>query len=363
MNGYAATIHAPTEVAEFLALLGIPVEQLFQLAGSQRLADLSSVGIVHKVPAREAFDAFEVEMNKSDPISGRHLGALSKQEYFRVIQRFKDFCFWRSSGEAEVYDVTSLAADFIFDVEDRMGVKESTLNKYIAIIRRFMTFCLHVYPGFQLCHPRYRDLPLEVPRALPQSEVVNLMRIAKSSRNGVRSFFMVTLLYSTGLRRDEFRLLRVRDILWKELGIRVKGKGNKERVVPIPDSMIDILRSYLELFRLVDPIHYVYGHGDSPYQPLSKSALNRQFQRLVSKLPTYSKDDSRFGYTMHSMRHTYACQLQANRVPLRVIAKCLGHQSTTTTERYTVLDVSGLREAAREGLDTISMLLRGEFRE
>jgi integrase/recombinase XerD len=103
------------------------------------------------------------------------------------------------------------------------------------------------------------------------------------------------------------------------------GKGNKDRLVPIPEKMIGMLRAYYISYR---PKYWLF-EGQKPGEQYSESSLERVFKRALNK------SGIRKEMTLHSLRYSYATHLLENGVDLRFIQELLGHKSSRTTEIYT----------------------------
>jgi integrase/recombinase XerD len=156
---------------------------------------------------------------------------------------------------------------------------------------------------------------------------------------------MIETLYSCGLRVSELINLK-RSCLYFEVGyIRITGKGDKERLVPIGDSAIKYIRVYLEKIRVHMPV--IPGYEDVVF-------LNRRGRKLsrvmiftiikdLAKKASVTKNIS-----PHTFRHSFATHLVEGGADLRAVQEMLGHESITTTEIYTHLDREYLRDTLQQ---------------
>lgn len=136
---------------------------------------------------------------------------------------------------------------------------------------------------------------------------------------------MLTVIYSCGLRMGELIDLRIRDIDSKRMVIHIKkAKGKKDRVVPLSESTLDILRSYYMEYK---PKEYLF-NGESSMQ-YSRSSLQSVFRQAVHRARIQKR------CTLHTLRHSYATHLLEAGVNLRYIQELLGHNSPKTTMIYT----------------------------
>jgi integrase/recombinase XerD len=137
---------------------------------------------------------------------------------------------------------------------------------------------------------------------------------------------MLALIYACGLRRSELLNLIPANIDSKrELLLIKEAKGKKDRVAPLPEKMIEMLRAYYKEYR---PKTWLF-EGARPGEPYSANSLQQVFRRAASKSRITKVA------TLHTLRHSYATHLLENGVDLRYIQEILGHKSSKTTEIYT----------------------------
>jgi integrase/recombinase XerD len=186
-------------------------------------------------------------------------------------------------------------------------------------------------PVLHNIHPRKRR---KLPVILAPEEVGDILRRV---RNPTANACLWTI-YSCGLRRSEAVALKVQDIDSKRMVIHVrKGKGAKDRYVPLAPRLLEILRSYWAIHRPKDFLFPVRGGA-----PMCPRFLGRVFKAAL-------RDSGvRKEATLHTLRHSYATHLLEKQVDLRTIQEILGHTSPKTTAIYThVTDkcVDGMRQA------------------
>ncbi len=175
-------------------------------------------------------------------------------------------------------------------------------------------------------------LPKTLPKALEIGETFKILKKAgnysKNEWQGARDTAVFTLLYGCGLRISEALSLNFGDITRQSKMIRIRGKGNKERIVPLLPVVIDAIDEYVQNC----PYHLKNG------EPLFVGArgerlLPRIIQRQMQKIRiALGLPDS---LTPHALRHSFATHLLAEGTDLRSIQELLGHSSLVTTQRYT----------------------------
>jgi integrase/recombinase XerD len=184
---------------------------------------------------------------------------------------------------------------------------------------------------------RYKSIQLDWTKTLerPQRQKILPKVISKEKvkliidgPSNLKHRLMLSLIYACGLRRSELLKIKPEHIDSDRNLLLIKNsKGYKDRVVPLPDSLIINLREYYKRQR-PRPINYLF-EGVKPGIAYSPSSLAKVFQRAIIKcnMPKY--------YTLHSLRHSYATHLLESGTDLRVIQSLLGHSSSKTTEIYT----------------------------
>ena len=191
---------------------------------------------------------------------------------------------------------------------------------------------------------RAPKLPRQVPRPLTMDEATDVLECAGESGSSAwmakRDLALMMLLYGGGLRIGEALALDVRHATGAGETMRIVGKGNKERVVPLLPRVRQALLDYI-------------GHrpdGAPPASPLFVGARGGRLNPGVAQ-KRFRELRARLGLpdtaTPHAMRHSFATHLLGNGVDLRTIQELLGHASLTTTQRYTRVDAGGLLDVYR----------------
>ena len=184
-----------------------------------------------------------------------------------------------------------------------------------------------------------------LPKVMDVDESLNLIDAAfetsKEPWQGVRDAAIFTLLYGCGLRISEALSLNLNDISNNDF-IRIKGKGNKERIVPLLPIILENIKAYV---------------AQCPYNLMGNEALFRgaRGERLLPRIVQRNMQKIRRymglpdNLTPHSLRHSFATHLLSQGTDLRSIQELLGHASLTTTQRYTEVSVEHLKEEYKKG--------------
>ncbi|HEX6181274.1 MAG TPA: site-specific tyrosine recombinase, partial [Chitinophagaceae bacterium] len=225
-----------------------------------------------------------------------------------------------------------------------LGMTANSQARMISGIRQFYRYCLieHVTkddPTLLLEAPK---LKRALPDVLSFEEIESIINAIEMDKpEGHRNKAILETMYSCGLRVSEVVNLNISN-LYLDVGfVRVIGKGNKERLVPIGSSAV----KYLELYRKNVRTHIIIKPGNEDIL-----FLNRRGSRLSRVMIFYIIKDlaKKAGITKnispHTFRHSFATHLVEGGADLRAVQEMLGHESITTTEIYTHIDREFLRE-------------------
>ena len=186
----------------------------------------------------------------------------------------------------------------------------------------------------------------KLPDTLSENEINEIIsQIDLSKPEGERNRAMIETLYSCGLRVTEMIQLKISDLFFEEGFIRVIGKGNKQRFVPINSYMIKLIENYKNLIR--SKIKIQKGHEDTIFLNRRGKQISRNMVFMILKELT-EKAGIHKTVSPHTLRHSFATHLLENGADLRAIQQMLGHESITTTEIYMHLDKSHLKQVVEK---------------
>jgi integrase/recombinase XerD len=262
--------------------------------------------------------------------------------YQNDVQKLADFAS-ENNISAESISYKNLQ-EFITILYD-LGLSARSQARIISGIKQFYSFLLlentiREDPSELLEQPK---VGMKLPEILHIEEIDALIAaVDVSTKQGHRNRAILETLYSCGLRVSELVSLRFSDLYFEEGFIRVIGKGNKERLVPVSPSVEKEIKLYSEHVRC----HQEIVNGDE-----NIVFLNRRGAKLTRVMIfTIIKDLANVigikkNISPHTFRHSFATHLIEGGANLRAIQEMLGHESITTTEIYTHLDQRFLRDA------------------
>ena len=268
--------------------------------------------------------------------------------YGRDLSTFLSFLTDHLGGEPSLQDLQSLGpADFRSFLARRAaeGLAKTSVARSMSTVRNFFRFLdrtgrIH-NPAIDAV--RTPKIPHSIPKALTPEDALAAVKTAGELQDepwlAKRDMAIMLLLYGCGLRIGEALALNVADIGTDKSSdgtLRVVGKGNKERIVPVLPVVLDAIRVYQEAcphgLTSEDPL-FVGKRGAR----LNAGVVQRQVRKVRAML---GLGDSA---TPHALRHSFATHLLAEGGDLRTIQELLGHASLSTTQRYTAVDEAKLR--------------------
>ncbi len=224
------------------------------------------------------------------------------------------------------------------------GLSARSQARSISSLRSFYRYLmledyLDVNPAELLEAPKLQQ---KLPEYLEESEVIGMIdSIDLSKPEGMRNVALLETMYATGLRVSELVGLKISDLFFKEDLIRVVGKGNKERLVPInamAQKRIDLYR-----FEIRNHLDIQKGFEDHVFLNRRGRALSRAMVFNIVKEAAIAAG-VRKNISPHTFRHSFATHLVKHGADLRAVQEMLGHESITTTEIYTHLSQEQLRD-------------------
>ncbi|GGZ52250.1 site-specific tyrosine recombinase XerD [Mesonia mobilis] len=232
--------------------------------------------------------------------------------------------------------------EFIYEVSKSMSARSQ--SRIISGLRSFFDYL--VFEDYR------KDNPLELiespkigrklPDTLSTEEIDRLIKsIDLSHPQGERNRCILETLYSCGLRVSELIKLKLSDLYFDEGFIRVVGKGDKQRLVPISPLTVKYINLYIDQIRVHLPIQK--GFEDTLFLNRRGKQLTRAMIFTIVK-QTAVKAGVKKKISPHTFRHSFATHLLENGADLRSIQQMLGHESIITTEIYMHLDRTHLKE-------------------
>ena len=218
--------------------------------------------------------------------------------------------------------------------------KNNTINKYVSSIKSLHQYCYMRYDiedvaTYLEVHKSKESLPVYA--TIDEIDAI-IANCDQNTLKGQLNIAIIDVIYACGLRISECVSLSLNQVNLMDGWIRVLGKGQKERIMPIPSATMYLLKNYIENVR---PL---YLRGSSNYFFINQFGrpINAKYvQRMLKEMLQISTIDKPI--TPHKLRHSYATHLLQNGADLRVIQELLGHSDISTTQIYTKVDKTHIK--------------------
>ena len=257
-------------------------------------------------------------------MKARRYGDSTVKTYSEALKTFLCFCSDKSPEEISNEDIIEFNNRYILD----QGLSLSFQNQVVNAIKLFyrVVELKHLDPALIYRPKREKKLP----NVLSKEEVKAIL----GSLNNIKHKTMLSLVYSCGLRCGEVLRLKPGDIDSQRHLILIKqAKGKKDRIVPLSDKILKLLRDYWVIFK---PKVYLF-EGQKPGEAYDIRSLQQVLKQAVFKAGIQKP------VSLHWLRHSYATHLLENGTDLRYIQEILGHSRSTTTEIYTHVSTKGIQ--------------------
>ena len=267
----------------------------------------------------------------------RSLSGNSIDAYLTDIDKLFQY-FESINKPTNLKDVTSNDLKLFITWINELGMLPSTQARVISGLKSFFSFLLleqiiTIDPTALLESPR---LSRKLPDTLNIIEINQLIDAIDASKpDGMRNKAILEVLYGCGLRVTELISLRISNIHYESEYIKVIGKGNKERTVPIGANALKFIKIYIEESR----VHISIKKGFEDYIFLNRGGTGLSRISVFTMIKTLAlKAGIKKSISPHTFRHSFATHLIEGGADLRAVQEMLGHSSITTTEIYTHLD-------------------------
>ena len=271
---------------------------------------------------------------------------LSKNYQLLVRRNLEKFSNWLTN----VKQLDSITTDDLSEYlskRKKEGLAASSIRQNVVSLKIFFRFlCNHKILSEDIAEELFSPKPEHLlPKTINQKDVIRLLEsIETSDPLGMRDRALIELLYSSGLRLGEIMEALLENLYVEEGHIRVTGKGNKTRIVPIGKKALEAINNYLEKGRkkLVNSKSTSHIFLSIRGKKLSPSRIwqivKERSKRANINSPIHP----------HQLRHSFATHLLSGGADLRIIQELLGHADISTTQAYTHVDEKGLKKVHKK---------------
>ncbi len=269
-------------------------------------------------------------------LENKNFSPQTVRSYQTALEEFAQFCRARKITREKALTPATLRT-FLAFLQLKDPARNTVLRK-IATLRSFVAYLLR---QGQLTRNPFKLLPSPkrekiLPKFLSVPETDRLVDTAAHDKHfAARNKALFELMYSSGLRRSEVVGLKIRDIDFFNGLVKVLGKGRKERLVPVTDTALEAIKTYLACRKNPQSGEALFLNKNG--KPLSGDGLAYIFKNTAISSQLARR------VTPHSLRHSFATHLLANGCDLRSLQEMLGHQSLSTTQVYTHVSLEQLK--------------------
>jgi len=285
---------------------------------------------------RKFINCCRVEKNYSDK---------TIETYSIALLQFEEYIWVMRSPDIDICDVSKEDVNYFLGWLHDKGMKKRSIKLKGTAVKSFFKFCyrkdiIQSNPAALIVLPKTEKT---LPSFLLEKEVEKLLASFDTSDPiQSRNLALIELLYSSGLRISEALQLNIGDINVKGRTVKVSGKGNKQRIVPVGQKALDSLAQYqskrMEISETNNAALFIAKSG--------KRLGSREAYRIINKALQGITEASK--KSPHIFRHTFATHLLDNGADLQSVSEMLGHSSLSTTQVYTHVSVERLKEAYKK---------------
>lgn len=279
----------------------------------------------------------------------RNVSEHTRRAYLTDIEEFSDFLTSQENRSAhkKILDVhTETMRAYLAYLHGRK-LKKVSINRKVSSVRAFYKYLLREgmiknNPAQGVQTPKMEKY---MPTFLSVDEAFELLDASKdnNSASGLRDLAMLELFYSSGLRLAELAGLDTEDLNFNAALVKLRGKGKKERIVPVGAPALNAIRRYLSATENVRKENYAdLLSGALFLNARGKRITPRSIARIVDAATVRSGIGRKI--SPHALRHSFATHLLNAGADLRSIQEMLGHESLSTTQKYTAVNINRLME-------------------
>ena len=249
--------------------------------------------------------------------------------YRKDLETFKLFCL----DHYEISNISKVSypiiRDWIINLSEK-NLSPLTINRKISSLNKYYDFLLKTQVNKVSPLKNHKRLKVQKKLIIPfsEDEVFKVIDVFSNDFEGKRNLLIVDTLYSTGIRRDELINIKLNDVFLSENLIKVLGKRNKERLVPVLGNLNKRIKDYLSLRKevsLSSSYLFITNKGKSIGPSLVYRVVKKYFSKVSTKVKT----------SPHVLRHSFATHMLNNCADINSIKEIKGHSSLASTQIYT----------------------------
>ncbi len=266
--------------------------------------------------------------------------------YLKDLQDFEHF----ASNEYQYPDIVdvnyAVIRSWIVSMVDS-GISNRTVNRKLSSLKTYYKFLMKTRQIEASPLAKHKALKTSKKIQVPfsESEIENVMELLEgdASFEGLRDRLIIELFYSSGIRRAELINIKINDVSFAQKSLKVLGKRNKERIIPMLPTVLTTMEEYLSYRDALSEIKdreqlFLTSKGVKIYETLVYRVINSYFSRVSEKVKK----------SPHILRHSFATHLLNEGADINSVKELLGHSSLASTQVYTQNSIAKLKEVYKK---------------
>lgn len=274
-------------------------------------------------------------------IEERNFSEKTRETYSYALNNFIEFFNETYEADPNVSEIeTEDLRPFLGWLQDK-GFSRNSIRLKSSALKAFFKYLfkkefIEINPSSPISTPKRKKV---LPSFLTENEIDNLIKTHESdSFEDIRARFLIQIIYSSGLRISEALNLNIFDVNLQNCTLKVLGKGNKERIVPLGIEAQKMYLKYLQVRKLKNSKNKSFVFLDIKGNQLSYSSAYKIIHQSMMNV-TEAKQKS-----PHTLRHTFATHMINNGADIRSVGEMLGHSSLSSTQIYTHISIDKLKD-------------------
>jgi len=266
--------------------------------------------------------------------------------YKKDLESFLEFAS-NEFGYPEITSVNySIIRSWIVNLVDS-GISNKSINRKISSLRTYYKFLLKIEEIEVSPLAKHKVLKTSKKLQVPfsEKEILDVLKLLEDEEGfeGIRNKLIVELFYSTGIRRAELISIKQNDVSFSQKTIKVLGKRNKERIIPLLPSVVKTLHLYIKERNLLKEIKdadllFLTNKGNKIYETLVYRVIKSYFGLASEKVKK----------SPHILRHSFATHLLNEGADIKAVKELLGHSSLASTQIYANNSIAKLKQVYKE---------------
>ena len=249
--------------------------------------------------------------------------------YKKDVETFQDFCSLKFELDDLLKVTYSIIREWIIDLSEK-ELSPLSINRKISSLSKYYDFLIKIDDLKSSPLKNHKRLKVQKKLIIPfsEDEVLKVVDVFSKNFEGKRNLLIVDMLYSTGVRRDELINIKLNDVLLDENLVKVLGKRNKERLVPLVLNLKSRIKDYLKFrneIKSSSSNFFITTKGKKIGPSLVYRVVKNYFSKVSTKVKT----------SPHVLRHSFATHMLNNGADINSIKEIMGHSSLASTQIYT----------------------------